>query len=117
MRCTARLRPTYADLELAFTELQPEIGRIAREVVAERERLAAELGRRGGFRVTPSQSNFLWVRSERPAAELYEALKQRGILVRSFHSRGGRLANQLRVTIGTREEDDRFLAALREVLA
>jgi histidinol-phosphate aminotransferase len=101
--------------ELAFSELQPEIGRIAREVVAERERLAAALRQHGGFGVTPSQANFLWIRSERPAAELYEALKQRGILVRSFHARGGRLANQLRVTIGTRAENDELFQALAEL--
>jgi histidinol-phosphate/aromatic aminotransferase/cobyric acid decarboxylase-like protein len=46
---------------------------------------------------------------------LYEALKQRGILVRSFHNRGGRLAQQLRVTIGTAAENDEFLAALAEL--
>jgi histidinol-phosphate aminotransferase len=65
--------------------------------------------------VTPSQANFLWLRSERPAGELYEALKQRSILVRSFHARGGRLANQLRVTIGTPAENDELCAALTEL--
>jgi len=37
------------------------------------------------------------------------------VLARSFHPRGGRLTNQLRVTIGTREENDRFLSCLREL--
>jgi len=46
-----------------------------------------------------------------PAAELYEALKQRSILVRSFTGRR-RLANQLRVTIGTPSENDELAAAL-----
>jgi histidinol-phosphate/aromatic aminotransferase/cobyric acid decarboxylase-like protein len=36
--------------------------------------------------------------------------------VRSFHQRGGRLANQLRVTIGTPAENAVFLRALREVV-
>jgi histidinol-phosphate aminotransferase len=107
--------PTQRVAELAFTELAPEVARIAREVNAERARLVAGLGRLPGIGVTPSQANFLWLRTERPASELYEALKQRSILVRSFHNRGGRLSQQLRVTIGTAAENDEFLAALAEL--
>jgi histidinol-phosphate aminotransferase len=107
--------PTQRVAELAFTELAPEVARIAREVNAERARLVAGLSRLPGIGVTPSQANFLWLRTERPASELYEALKQRSILVRSFHNRGGRLSQQLRVTIGTAAENDEFLAALAEL--
>jgi histidinol-phosphate aminotransferase len=107
--------PTQRVAELAFTELAPEVTRIAGVVVAERARLEARLAQLPRLSVTPSQANFLWLRSERPAAELYEALKQRGILVRSFHARGGRLANQLRVTIGTPAENDELCAALTEL--
>ena len=107
--------PTQRVAELAFSELQPEISRIAREAVAERERLTEKLGRLPRVALTPSQANFLWLRTERPAAELYEALKQRSILVRSFHGRGGRLSNQLRVTIGTPAENDELAAALTEL--
>ncbi len=101
---------------LAVTELAPEIRNIVSYVVAERARVSAALGALPGIRVTPSQANFLWLRSERAAADLFQGLQARGILVRSFHQRGGRLANQLRVTIGSREENDRFLAGLRELL-
>jgi histidinol-phosphate aminotransferase len=107
--------PTQRVAELAFSELAPEIERISAEVVAERARLAEGLGALRGLTVTPSQANFLWLKSERPAAELYEALKQRGVLVRSFHTRGGRLAHQLRVTIGTPAENDELLRALTEL--
>ena len=107
--------PTQRVAELAFSELATEVSRIAREVVAERERLAERLGRLPRVALTPSQANFLWLRTERPAAELYEALKQRSILVRSFHGRGGRLANQLRITIGTPAENDELAAALTEL--
>ena len=100
---------------LAVTELAPEIEHIVRYVVAERTRVSAELGALPGIRVTPSDANFLWFQSERPAADLFQGLRERGILLRSFHQRGGRLSNQLRVTIGTREENDRFLAGLREL--
>jgi histidinol-phosphate aminotransferase len=104
--------PTQRVAELAFSELEPEVSRIAAEVKAERARLAAALGQSGRIEITPSQANFLWLKLERPAGEVYEELKQRGILVRSFHSRGGRLAQQLRVTIGTRAENDELARAL-----
>jgi histidinol-phosphate aminotransferase len=107
--------PTQRVAELAFTELEPEVKRIAREVVRERSRVAEALARLPGAQVTPSQANFLWLRMARPAAELYEALKQRGILVRSFHARGGRLSNQLRITIGTAAENDELCQSLAEL--
>jgi histidinol-phosphate aminotransferase len=107
--------PTQRVAELAFTELAPEVARIADEVKAERARLVAGLAQLPRIGITPSQANFLWLRTERPAGEQYEALKQRSILVRSFHNRGGRLSQQLRVTIGTAAENDEFLAALAEL--
>ncbi len=101
---------------LAVTELAPEIRKIVSSVVAERERVSHALAALPGVSVTPSQANFLWLRTEKPAADLFHGLGERGVLVRSFHQRGGRLANQLRVTIGTQHENDRFLASLRELL-
>ncbi len=107
--------PAQALGALAVSELEPEIRRIVAYVVAERERVSAALSALPGLSVTPSDANFLWFRSERPAVDLFQGLQARGVLVRSFHQRGGRLANQLRVTIGTREENDRFLGGLREL--
>jgi histidinol-phosphate aminotransferase len=107
--------PAQALGALAVSELRPEIDHIVEYVVAERERVSAALCALPGISVTPSDANFLWFRSERPAADLFQGLQARGVLVRSFHQRGGRLANQLRVTIGTREENDRFLGGLREL--
>jgi histidinol-phosphate aminotransferase len=68
-----------------------------------------------GVSVTPSQGNFLWFRTERPAGEVFAALAERGVLVRTFHERGGRLAHQVRVTVGAPHENDVFLSSLREV--
>jgi histidinol-phosphate aminotransferase len=101
----------------ALEALGDEIARIASTVRAERERVRLELGQLGGVEVTPSQANFLWIRCEKPAAEVFDALKARGVLTRSFHARGGRLAHQLRVTIGTRAENDAFLQAFAAALA
>jgi histidinol-phosphate aminotransferase len=86
-------------------------------VVRERERVAAALDALTGLQVTPSQANFLWVGTSRPAASVYDGLLRRGVLVRSFHAAGGRLANRLRVTIGTPAENDALIAALSAELA
>lgn len=97
-------------------ELGAEIQQACATVRAERARLTSELGRLPGVEVTPSEANFLWVRTEKPAADVFEGLCARGVLVRSFHARGGRLRHQLRVTVGTAEENTLFLAALAEAL-
>lgn len=99
---------------VALTELGAELARTVAIVRAERARVAIELGALG-WMVTPSDANFLWARTPKPAGETWEALKARSILVRSFHDRGGRLAQQLRVTIGTPAENDRFLAAVKDI--
>lgn len=78
-----------------------------------RERLAAELVRRG-FAVCPSETNFLWVKPPKTtAAVVFQGLKQKGILVRYFPGR--RTGDYLRITIGTETEVDRLLDALGDL--
>ncbi|NLE87340.1 MAG: histidinol-phosphate transaminase [Myxococcales bacterium] len=108
--------PCQSLAALALTELSGEIDATCRAVVTERRRLEEAVGALPGIRLANSQANFLWLETERGAGELWDALRRHGILVRSFHARGGRLAHCLRVTIGTREENDAFLAAFRETL-
>ena len=100
---------------VVLRELRAELEQTIRFVVEERERMLSAVRAMAGVDVAPSDANFLWLRTERPAGEVFDALASRGILVRSFHARGGRLANQLRVTVGSRSENDAFIAALREV--
>ncbi len=84
------------------------------KVIAERERLAKALATLG-LPVLPSQSNFLFARATRPPAErLYESLKARGILVRYFNHEGTR--DFLRITVGTPEQNDTLIAALKELV-
>jgi histidinol-phosphate aminotransferase len=85
-------------------------------VVRERERVTAALRAMEGVDVAPSDANFLWIGTPRPAIEVYAGLLEHGVLVRSFHTTGGRLANRLRVTIGAAGENDRFVGALARVL-
>ena len=78
-----------------------------------RTRVARELARRG-WDVPASESNFLFARpAHRPAAELFEALRQRNIFVRYFP--GPRTGDRLRITIGTDADMDVLLAALAEL--
>jgi histidinol-phosphate aminotransferase len=81
-------------------------------LVAERARLAHELALVPGLDVVPSGANFVLVRVDGDAHALWQRLVDRGVLVRDF-SRWPRLEGCLRITVGTPEEDDRLLAALR----
>ena len=103
--------PSQLGGTFVLTQLAPEIAKLRDLVVGERARLAARLGALG-FDVAPSDANFLWVESRRPAEEVFHALAARGVLVSSFHARGGRLARRLRITIGLPSENDRLLAEL-----
>jgi histidinol-phosphate aminotransferase len=79
-------------------------------VTTERERLTAALRERG-FDVSDSQANFVWLAVGEEAAGLAAALEARAVITRPFAGEG------VRVTVGTPEEDDVFLAALDEVRA
>lgn len=94
----------------------PEVvNRHAAAIVRERDRVLARLEEIPGLTTYPSQANFFLVRTGRPGDHVFRGLLERGILVRNF-SRVPHLANCLRVTVGTPEENDAFLAALPVVL-
>jgi len=82
---------------------------------ATRERLSVAL-REMGFSVYPSQTNFVWAEpGGMGAAELFAALRERGILIRYFDA--PRTRAYVRITVGTDKEIDRLLAAIGELLA
>lgn len=69
-----------------------------------------------GFMMTDSKSNFLFAKHPAIAGgELYKKLKERGILVRHFTKE--RIKDYLRITVGTKEEMDALIKAIREILA
>jgi histidinol-phosphate aminotransferase len=84
-------------------------------LVAERERLAAQLALLPGLTVFPSGANFVLVRCDGDGHSLWQQLVDRGVLVRDF-SRWPRVEDCLRITVGTPEEDDRLLASLRDIM-
>jgi histidinol-phosphate aminotransferase len=68
-----------------------------------------------GFEVWPSQANFIFCRPPAgDACDLYLRLKERGILVRYWNR--PRLADKLRITVGTDQENSVLVEALEELL-
>lgn len=100
---------------LALGELAPVMEEQVRRIVAERDRLIAALASFEGLSPFPSQANFILVRHDGDPDALCASLRERGIAIKSFHGHGGRLAGHLRITVGTPEENDALLAALRDL--
>lgn len=99
-------------LALGFVEEME--GRV-RQIVGERERLIAAM-RDLPIDVFPSGANFVLFRPRTAGGRaVWKALVERSVLVRDCSS-WPRLTDCLRVTIGTPDENDRFLAALSESL-
>lgn len=93
---------------------EPRFAERTRAIVRDRERFVAELRGLEGITVFPGEGNFVLVRSEvRPGATVFRALlDDHGILVRDVSAAPG-LADCLRISIGTREDMEATLDALR----
>ncbi|MDR1802084.1 MAG: aminotransferase class I/II-fold pyridoxal phosphate-dependent enzyme [Treponema sp.] len=88
---------------------------INRKVIATRGRVSAGL-QAMGFRVLPSQANFIFAAppSGKNGQEFFTALRERGFLVRHFNK--PRIADFLRISIGTNEDMNAFLEACGEII-
>jgi len=107
------LKQAAGRLALQFSD---QMERRVAAVLGERERLVAALSAMP-VKVWPSQANFvLWRPLERVGQEVWQGLVARSVLVRDTSSWPG-LEGCLRTTVGTPDENDRFLSALAEVLA
>ena len=81
----------------------------AAEIRAQRERMAASLAALPGVTVYPSAANFLLLRLPQGRARpVFDALRAEGILIKCLDGSHPQLADCLRVTIGTPEENARF---------
>ena len=87
-----------------------------RKVIDSRDRLVAALDTLG-FDTLPSSANFIFTRHKTyDGAELTAKLRERSIIVRHF-KKPARIAPYLRITIGTNEQCDILVSALREILS
>ena len=98
-------------VELYEIELRPTVERI----VAERERLYAELQKIEGLAPVRSCANFMVVRSTVEPRRVYDELLERfGVLIRDV-SGYPMLRDYFRVSVGTPDENDRLLEGLRDI--
>jgi len=68
-----------------------------------------------GLKYSLSEANFVWVDVERDSVQVFKELLQRGVIIRTGDIFGA--PTHIRVTMGTQEQNERFIQALREVLA
>jgi len=99
---------------VAAIEDQAHLEATSAKVIQTRNRLIKELNTLG-FDTLPSTANFIFTRHPKHAGEkLYQALRDRGIIVRHFKS--PRIEAFLRITIGTEEQSNELVATLKEIL-
>jgi histidinol-phosphate aminotransferase len=82
----------------------------------ERSRLLQALQGLPGATPYPSDANFILFRISQ-AERVFEGLKRRGVLIKSLHGSHHLLADCLRVTVGTPDENAAFLSALTQALS
>ena len=100
---------------VAAIEDQTHLETSSQKVIQTREKLVSQL-KALGFETLPSTANFIFTRHPQHAGvKLYQALRDRGIIVRHFKS--PRIEEFLRITIGTDEQSNELVAALQEILS
>jgi histidinol-phosphate aminotransferase len=116
-----KLRPPFnvsvLNCEAALFALEhvDEYERQAATIRAERDKLQRELAALPGVTPYPSEANMILARVP-DAKRLFDGMKARGVLVKNVSGLHPLLANCLRITIGTPEENPLTLAALRGAL-
>lgn len=85
-----------------------------KKIIEVREYTKVEL-QKLGFELTDSKSNFIFTKNSNIDGEmLYKKLKEKGILVRHFSK--DRIKDYVRITVGTKEQMDALLAAIKTVI-
>jgi histidinol-phosphate aminotransferase len=116
-----KVRPPYnvsvlnAEATLFAIEHADEFGRQAAVLRSERERLQAALRAIDGLTAFPSDANMILVRVP-DSARTFAGLKERGVLVKHIAGLHPLLANCLRLTVGTPQENTLMIDALKASL-
>jgi histidinol-phosphate aminotransferase len=116
-----KVRPPYnisvLNCEAALFALEHEdvFAGQARDIRAERERLQQGLAQLPGVKAWRSDANMILVRVP-DAAKSFEQMKAHGVLVKNVSNLHPLLANCLRLTVGTADENTQMLAALQASL-
>lgn len=108
------LTQVSAEFALRHGDMFEQQAAIIRE---QRDWLSNELGALSQLQVYPSRANFILVRVlEGDAQAIFECLKQQGVLIKNLHPAGGALAQCLRLTVGSPEENQALMVALGKCL-
>jgi len=88
------------------------------QICEDREFMFKELSKIKNITPYPSQANFILVRvAEGIADNVFNSLKEQGILIKNLNPVGGLLSSCLRITVGTKEENSAFLSAFKSSLS
>ncbi len=116
-----KVRPPYnvsvlnAEATLFALEHADEYARQAAQLRSERQRLQAALAALSAVRAWPSEANMILVRVP-DSKRAFEGMKARGVLVKHIAGLHPLLANCLRLTVGTPQENDAMMHALEQSL-
>jgi histidinol-phosphate aminotransferase len=116
-----KVRPPYnvsvlnAEATLFALQHADEYARQAAVLRSERARVSALLAALGGVTVFPSEANMILVRVP-DSKQCFEGMKSRGVLVKHIAGLHPLLANCLRLTVGSPEENDALIQALKASL-
>ena len=100
--------------EVALEKYSLLLGPTVEAIVLERERLYRDISQIKGLAPVVSKGNFMVVRADRDPRQIFEEMLKRDILVRDV-SGYPMLRQYFRFNVGTPEENDRLLSALREI--
>ncbi|MET0335623.1 MAG: aminotransferase class I/II-fold pyridoxal phosphate-dependent enzyme, partial [Rhizobacter sp.] len=117
-----KVRPPYnvsvlnAEAALFALEHEDEFARQAAVLRSERSRIISALREMKGATPYPSEGNMILVRVPDSAA-LFAAMKQKGVLVKNVAKMHPLLDQCLRLTVGTPEENDQMIDAMKASLS
>jgi histidinol-phosphate aminotransferase len=117
-----KLRPPFnvsvLNCEAALFALEhvDEYAKQAATIRAEREKLSRAISQLPGVHPFPSEANMILARVP-DAKRVFEGMRARGVLIKNVSALHPLLANCIRITVGTPEENPQTLAALRGALA
>lgn len=107
---------TQASTQFALRHIDV-LNKQTEQIKADREALFQAMSAIDRITVYPSAANFILFRVKKGQAEnIFVGLKEQKVLIKNMHKAGTALADCLRVTVGTSEENAKFLAALQSVL-
>lgn len=86
-----------------------------RKIKSEKQRVISACQALPGVRVYPSNANFFMMKTPLSATEIFENFLEKGILIRNVSGYHANLKSVVRVSIGTPEDNDEFLAELKNI--